>query len=70
MTYRLGEQQCGNLEVSTKREWLLTNGIGGYAMGTPSGINTRRYHGHLIAAIHPPADRMVLLAAMDAFIQG
>lgn len=70
MIYRLNAQQCGNLEVSARREWLLTNGIGGYAMGTPSGINTRRYHGLLVAAIKPPADRMVLLSSMDAFIQG
>lgn len=70
MIYRLDAQQCGNLEVSARREWLLPNGIGGYAMGTPSGINTRRYHGLLVAAIKPPADRMVLLASMDAFIQG
>src|SRR5688500_16292895 len=70
MIYRLDVQQCGNLEVSAKREWLLTNGIGGYAMGTPSGIATRRYHGLLVAAIKPPADRMVLLAAIDMFIQG
>lgn len=70
MIYRLDAQQCGNLEVSARREWLLPNGIGGYAMGTPSGINTRRYHGLLVAAVTPPAERMVLLAAMDAFIQG
>lgn len=70
MIYRLDEQQCGNLEVSTRKEWLLTNGIGGFAMGTASGINTRRYHGHLVSAIHPPAERMVLLASVDAFMQG
>ncbi len=70
MNYRLDAQQCGNLEVSSKREWLLTNGLGGFAMGTASGINTRRYHGLLVAAIRPPADRMVLLASMDEFIQG
>jgi len=70
MIYRLDDQQCGNLEVSSKKEWLLTNGLGGFAMGTASGINTRRYHGHLVSAIHPPAERMVLLAAIDAFMQG
>lgn len=70
MNYRLNKQQSGNMEVSARKEWLLTNGIGGYAMGTPSGINTRRYHGLLIAAIKPPAERMVLLASMDAFMQG
>ncbi|MCC7230005.1 MAG: glycogen debranching enzyme family protein [Fimbriimonadaceae bacterium] len=70
MIYRLNAQQCRNFGVSTRREWLLTNGIGGYAMGTASEINTRRYHGQLIAATNPPAGRMVLLASVDAFIQG
>lgn len=69
MRYALDEQKCRNLEVSTRREWVLTNGIGGFAMGTASGINTRRYHGHLIASTTPPTGRMVLLAAVDAFVQ-
>jgi predicted glycogen debranching enzyme len=69
MLYSLNEQQCRNLEVSTRKEWVLPNGIGGYAMGTASGINTRRYHGQLVAATTPPTGRMVLLAAVDAFIQ-
>lgn len=45
-------------------EWLLPNGIGGYAMGTPSGVNTRRYHGLLVAALNPPVDRVVALNAV------
>ena len=65
MIYSLDSQQCRNLGVSTKSEWLLPNGIGGFAMGTASGINTRRYHGLLIAAINPPTDRRLLLAAVD-----
>lgn len=70
MRYTLDESQCRNLEVSSRREWLLTNGIGGYAMGTPSGIATRRYHGHLIAATTPPTGRTLLLASLDTFVQG
>jgi len=69
MRYSLDEQQCRNIEVSTRREWVLTNGIGGFAMGTAGGINTRRYHGHLVAATIPPTGRMVLLASIDAFVQ-
>jgi predicted glycogen debranching enzyme len=52
-----------------RREWLLTNGIGGFAMGTASGINTRRYHGLLVAATKPPTERTLLLAAIDATAQ-
>lgn len=69
MRYVLDEQACRNLDVSTRREWILTNGIGGFAMGTASGINARRYHGHLIAATHPPTGRMMLLSTVDAFVQ-
>lgn len=47
------------------REWLLTNGLGGFAMGTACGARTRRYHGLLVAACAPPIDRIVALAALD-----
>lgn len=70
MRYSLDEQQCRNLAVSKRREWLLTNGIGGFAMGTACGANARRYHGMLVAATEPPATRMVLLAGIDVFVQG
>ena len=69
MRFTLDESQCRNLDVSAQREWLLTNGIGGYAMGTASGINTRRYHGHLVAATTPPTGRTLLLSALDATVQ-
>jgi hypothetical protein len=46
----LGRTTCGNIDVSHRREWLVTNGIGGYASGTAAGLNTRRYHGVLVAA--------------------
>ncbi|NLB18054.1 MAG: glycogen debranching protein, partial [Syntrophomonadaceae bacterium] len=47
------------------KEWLLTNGIGGFAGSTISGINTRRYHGLLTAALRPPVDRRLLLAKLE-----
>ncbi|MGE5371743.1 MAG: amylo-alpha-1,6-glucosidase [Solirubrobacterales bacterium] len=48
-----------------EREWLLTNGIGGFASSTISGINTRRYHGLLVAALKPPGDRRVLVSKLE-----
>jgi len=48
-----------------RREWLETNGLGGYAMSTATGENTRRYHGLLVAATKPPAGRTVLLSKLD-----
>ncbi|HEY1335773.1 MAG TPA: amylo-alpha-1,6-glucosidase, partial [Myxococcaceae bacterium] len=46
-------------------EWLLTNGTGGFAMGTVAGSNTRRYHGLLVASLHPPVARVVTLARLE-----
>ncbi|MEA2163523.1 MAG: hypothetical protein QOK37_1650 [Thermoanaerobaculia bacterium] len=48
-----------------QREWLETNGVGGYASSTVCGINTRRYHGLLVAATNPPVGRVVLLSKLD-----
>jgi len=46
-------------------EWLVTNGLGGYASSTVLGVNTRKYHGMLVAAFHPPRKRMVCIAKLD-----
>ncbi len=51
-------------ERALAREWLVTNGLGGYASGSLLGANTRRYHGLLVAALEPPARRAVLLAGL------
>jgi len=64
-----GREVTGDVDAVMRREWLVTNGIGGYAMGTPSGARTRRYHGLLVAAYHPPAERMLLVAALDTWIE-
>ncbi|GER89343.1 glycogen debranching protein [Dictyobacter vulcani] len=47
------------------REWLVTNGLGGYASGSLVGATTRCYHGLLVAALHPPVQRTVLVAKVD-----
>ena len=62
---RFGTELCANLEASSRREWLETNGIGGFASGTINGSNTRRYHGLLVAATKPPVGRFVLLAKLE-----
>ena len=65
---RLGRETCGDLEAAKRREWLLTNGLGGYAMGTLTGIPTRRYHGWLVAALAPPVERTVLIGGLDEWL--
>jgi predicted glycogen debranching enzyme len=62
----LGREVCGHLSSSARREWLVTNGLGGYASGTVAGLLTRRYHGLLIAALKPPLGRTLLLTKLDA----
>ncbi|HYC77148.1 MAG TPA: amylo-alpha-1,6-glucosidase, partial [Planctomycetota bacterium] len=61
-------ETCRDLERGASLEWLETNGLGGYACGTASGLRTRRYHGLLVAAARPPAERRVLLAALDVVL--
>ncbi len=60
-----GREVCGDLDAAEKREWLVTNGIGGFASGTIAGTSTRRYHGLLIAALQPPSARTVLVSGLD-----
>jgi len=60
-----GREICGNLESAAQREWLVTNGIGGYASGTIAGLLTRRYHGLLVAALKPPLGRTLMLTKLD-----
>jgi predicted glycogen debranching enzyme len=57
-----GPDIAADLPNALRREWLVTNGLGGYASGTLAGINTRRYHGLLVAALAPPVERTVLVA--------
>ncbi|MBS3783710.1 MAG: glycogen debranching enzyme N-terminal domain-containing protein, partial [Anaerolineae bacterium] len=60
-----GREVCGCLPLAERREWLITNGIGGYACGTVAGLLGRRYHGLLIAALDPPLGRRLLLTKLD-----
>ena len=56
---------CGDSGEACSREWLETNGIGGFACSTIIGLNTRRYHALLTAATKPPVGRLVLLSKME-----
>jgi predicted glycogen debranching enzyme len=56
---------CRNLAEASSREWLETNGIGGFASSTITGMDTRRYHGLLTAATKPPVGRVVLLSKLE-----
>lgn len=60
-----GKDICTSYEEATSREWLETNGIGGFASGTISGANTRRYHGLLTAATKPPLGRITMLSKIE-----
>jgi predicted glycogen debranching enzyme len=60
---------CIDLDRALDKEWLVANGLGGYASSTITGANTRRYHGLLVAALRPPVERTVLLAKIDEEVQ-
>jgi predicted glycogen debranching enzyme len=62
----LGRDALTELASASQREWLVTNGLGGFASGTVGGLNTRRYHGLLVAALHPPVQRTLMVAGLDA----
>ena len=66
---QFGREICGELEIAEAREWLVTNGLGGYASGTVAGTTTRRYHGLLVAALQPPVKRTVLVNALDETVR-
>src|SRR5438132_6357311 len=59
------QEICGNLDAALSREWLETNGLGGFASSSVIGLNTRRYHGLLTAATKPPVGRIVMLSKLE-----
>lgn len=63
--FKFDAETCHDFERSARREWLETNGIGGFASGTVAGANTRRYHGLLTAALHPPLGRARMLSKFE-----
>ncbi len=65
----MGREVCGDLWVAERREWLVTNGIGGFASGTVAGSLTRRYHGLLIAALTPPLGRTLLVSKLEETVE-
>src|SRR6266478_3825450 len=69
---QFNQETCGDLGAALSREWLETNGLGGFASSTIIGLNTRRYHGLLVAATKPPVGRLVLLSKLEEtlFIEG
>ncbi len=62
---QLTKETCGDLDAALRREWLETNGLGGFASSTIIGLNTRHYHGLLVAATKPPVGRVVMLSKLE-----
>ncbi|MEZ0114241.1 putative glycogen debranching enzyme [Catenulispora sp. EB89] len=60
-----GTRLCGDLSEGAAREWVVPDGVGGYAMGTASGLRTRRYHALLVASENGGSARRVGLASLD-----
>lgn len=68
MAITLDKKLLGIHPKTSTYEWLETNGIGGYSSSSLSGINTRKYHGLLVASLKPPVERMVLLSKLEETI--
>lgn len=66
---RYGKMDVATWEKAALKEWIITNGLGGYASSTIGGGNTRRYHGLLVAALRPPGERTLLLSKVDEDIE-
>lgn len=64
-TLTLPKKSLAQFSTAVTQEWLVTNGLGSYASATLSTINTRKYHGLLVAALNPPGDRTVCLSKLD-----
>ncbi|MEP7274081.1 MAG: amylo-alpha-1,6-glucosidase, partial [Acidobacteriota bacterium] len=62
---RINRHVCADLSAAQNLEWLETNGLGGFASSTIAGLNTRRYHGLLIAATQPPVGRLTMLSKLE-----
>src|SRR5579863_4148112 len=60
-----GRDICSDVQTGLDHEWLVTNGLGGYASGSLPGATTRSYHGLLAAALQPPVERTVFVTKID-----
>ena len=65
----LGRDICGSWDSACRYEWLVTNGLGGFACGTIALANTRRYHGFLVASLSPPVERTLLVAKIELSVR-
>jgi predicted glycogen debranching enzyme len=61
----LSGNELSRFDDALQKEWLITNGLGGYASSTALGVNTRKYHGLLVAALNPPGNRTACVSKLD-----
>ena len=64
-----GHEICCSPSTGADREWLVTNGIGGFGSGAVAGCATRHYHGLLVAALDPQSGRTLLVAKLQETAQ-
>jgi predicted glycogen debranching enzyme len=68
MEFPFNQEQLHDLPFASEKEWIETNGLGGFAGSTIINLHTRRYHGLLVAAVTPPTERIVLLSKLEETI--
>jgi len=64
-TITLSSEVLSRFSEAVQKEWIITNGLGGFSSSTVLGLNTRKYHGLLVAALNPPGERTVCLSKLD-----
>ena len=68
MNYHLTDKQLSGFTDNIRREWAMTNGIGGYAGGSVIGACNRTHQGYLIASLHPPVERYLVFSKTNEYI--
>ena len=67
--FTINKETLSDFNKSSNLEWIETNGLGGWASSTVYGVNTRRYHGLLVAAMNPPVEREVVVSKLDETVR-
>ena len=64
-----GKGYWKTFSAGIEREWVITNGLGGYCGNTIIGANARKHHGYLIASLHPPVERVAVVNKSDELLE-
>ena len=70
MNYHISKESLMDFDNNIRREWAITNGIGGYAGSSILGAHNRTHQGYLIASLHPPVSRYLVFSKTNESVDG